>query len=39
MNCEEMMRIPELEYVLKLQSGETGFILQTACNVSKVNIK
>ena len=24
MNCEEMMRIPELEYVLKLKAGETG---------------
>lgn len=24
MNCEEMMRIPELEYILELKAGETG---------------
>lgn len=46
MNCEDMVKIPELENVLLLKAGaggmkilSGGFILQTAYSVCRVNIK
>ena len=46
MNCEDMVKIPELENVLLLRAGaggmkilSGGFILQTAYSVCRVTIK